>query len=198
MNRIIGLVGFIGSGKGTVGDYLADRGFTPVSFAASLKDCLSAIFGWDRDLLEGVSSQSRIWRETPDPYWSLKMGRTVTPRWAMQYMGTDVMRNHFFNDIWVASLEKQIHALDTDIVVTDARFPNELAMIRENSGEVWWVQRDELPPWYNTALTNPDTMSIDYPDVHPSEYRWINQGPFTILQNDSSLEYLHAQVDRLL
>jgi hypothetical protein len=198
MNKIIGLVGFIGSGKGTVGDYLNHHGYKTVSFATALKDCLSAIFGWDRELLEGSTVESRQWRETPDIYWSKKMQRTVTPRWAMQYMGTDVMRNHFFNDIWVASLEKRITDMSTNIAVTDARFPNELKMIRDNGGEIYWVQRGELPEWYDIVIKNEQAMKTAYPDIHPSEYLWINQGPFKILNNNSSLDQLHTEVDKIL
>ena len=50
---IIGLVGFIGSGKGTIADLLVERhGFFKESFANSVKDACSLIFGWDRAMLE--------------------------------------------------------------------------------------------------------------------------------------------------
>jgi hypothetical protein len=198
MRRIIGLVGFIGSGKGTVGDYLSMHGYTSVSFAGSLKDALSAIFGWDRDLLEGVTADSRRWREEPDAYWSKKMGKPITPRWAMQNFGTEVMRNHFFTDIWVASLENKIQNISGNTVITDARFPNEIQMIRENGGELWWVNRDELPQWYQCALRSPNLMPTSWPSVHGSEYLWINQGPFVKLDNNLDLEHLYRQVDNLL
>ena len=198
MQRVIGLVGFIGSGKGTVGEHLSNLGFESCSFASALKDSLSSIFGWDRNLLEGASKESRIWRETPDSYWSEKMGRVVTPRWAMQHIGTDVMRNHFFNDIWVASLERKIQQTPNNIVITDARFPNEIKMIRENGGEIWWVSREDLPNWYQCALRSPELMSTAWPSVHPSEYLWISQGPFIKLDNSQDIEHLNQQVDKLL
>ena len=65
---IIGLVGFIGSGKGTVGDLLSQEGFIPDSFARPLKDACSSIFGWPRELLEGNTEFSRTWREQPDKF----------------------------------------------------------------------------------------------------------------------------------
>ena len=50
---IIGLVGFIGAGKGTVADLLVERhDFTKESYANSVKDACATIFGWDRAMLE--------------------------------------------------------------------------------------------------------------------------------------------------
>ena len=61
---IIGVVGFIGSGKGTVGDLLkTEFGFHSISFASHLKDVASLLFGWDRNLLEGDTDESRSFRE---------------------------------------------------------------------------------------------------------------------------------------
>ena len=50
---ILGVTGLIGSGKDTIADYLVtEHGFKRVSFAASLKDAVAAVFGWDREMLE--------------------------------------------------------------------------------------------------------------------------------------------------
>lgn len=68
---IVGLVGFIGAGKGTVADLLVERhDFFKESFANSLKDACSSIFGWNREMLEGDTPESRAWREQPDKWWS--------------------------------------------------------------------------------------------------------------------------------
>ena len=67
---IVGLVGFIGAGKGTVADILVEKhGFIKESFANSVKDSVSVIFGWDRSSLEGDTPESRRWREQPDEFW---------------------------------------------------------------------------------------------------------------------------------
>ena len=51
---IIGVCGFIGSGKDTVADYLQNfHEFRRESFASTLKDAVAAVFGWDRTMLEG-------------------------------------------------------------------------------------------------------------------------------------------------
>ena len=55
----IGLLGNIGSGKNTVAQYLATKGCISTSFAGPLKDLCANVFGWDRDLLEGETDESR-------------------------------------------------------------------------------------------------------------------------------------------
>jgi len=105
MTHIIGLVGLIGSGKGTVAELFSKAAdCTTDSFAKPLKDLTASIFGWPRPLLEGDTSESRDFRETPDIFWSRKTGiPNFTPRLALQLIGTDVMRNHFHEDIWMDS-----------------------------------------------------------------------------------------------
>ena len=67
--KIIGLVGLIGSGKGTVADYLvAKHQFRNISFANHLKDAVAAVFGWPRNLLEGDTEYSRKWRDEIDEW----------------------------------------------------------------------------------------------------------------------------------
>lgn len=56
---IIGITGLIGSGKDTIADYLiTSHSFKRLSFASSLKDAVSAVFGWNRDMLEGTTTAS--------------------------------------------------------------------------------------------------------------------------------------------
>jgi len=65
MTHIIGLVGLIGSGKGTVAELFSKAAdCTTDSFAKPLKDLTASIFGWPRHLLEGDTSESR----DLDPY----------------------------------------------------------------------------------------------------------------------------------
>ena len=71
---IIGVCGFIGSGKDTIADYLVNfHGFRRESFASTLKDAVSQVFGWDRTMLEGRTKQAREWREQVDPWWAERL-----------------------------------------------------------------------------------------------------------------------------
>ena len=118
---IIAISGLIGSGKDTAADYLVNlHEFKRESFADNLKDAICNIFGWDREMLEGRSKSSREWREQVDPWWSARLNIPhLTPRWVLQYMGTDVIRGNFHDDMWLASLENKLRKTDDDIVISD-------------------------------------------------------------------------------
>ena len=195
---IIGICGLIGSGKGTVADVLVDQGFTKVSFADKLKDGVSTIFGWDRAMLEGDTDESRQWREQRDDFWSAETEMEVTPRLVLQLFGTDCLRNGFHDGVWVSLLKK--HMLDNpdNYVIPDVRFRNEQNMIRELGGEIWRVQRGDIPEWYGCAMLDNTTGSnlMEEYDVHPSEYKWIDMNnKFDVtLYNEGTIEDLRQLV----
>lgn len=203
---IIGFVGLIGCGKGAASDILVDKhGFIKESFANGVKDATAPIFGWDRVMLEGDTDESRIWRETPDPFWSEKLGKPFTPRLALQLMGTDAGRNIFHKDLWVHSLLKRVDP-NKNYVISDVRFPNEIDMIRQAGGRVIRVSRGPEPVWYEHAksfnyITSFDgskqTMK-DYPDVHYSEWAWVGKSFDDTIKNDGTLKELEEKVDQLI
>jgi hypothetical protein len=202
---IIGIAGFQGSGKDTIADYLQNiYGFKRDSFAATLKDAVSAVFGWDRELLEGRTTESRQWRETVDSWWASRLNMpNLTPRLVLQKWGTEVARKSWHDDIWIASLENKLNRAHNDIVITDVRFPNEIAAVRNAGGTVIRVVRGPEPEWYDLAVdTNQGTfnhMAQAYPDVHPSEWAWIGTEFDAIIDNNADgLDPLFAQVKDLV
>ena len=202
---IVGITGFIGSGKGTVANMFVERGCSEDSFAAPLKDLTSSIFGWPRHLMEGDTVESRDFRETPDMFWTKKLGvPNFTPRLALQLLGTEVLRNHFDQDIWLNSLEYRIRKQNLGApctVVSDARFRNELDLIKSMGGVVIWVQRGELPEWFDIAsqahnnVVSRKIMQTKYRDVHESEWNWAGYPVDYIIDNNGTLEDLSKQVD---
>lgn len=202
---IIGICGLIGSGKDTIADYLQNvHGFKRDSFASTLKDAVAAVFGWDRDLLEGRTRESRQWRETVDPWWSARLNMpNLTPRLVLQLWGTEVIRRSFHDSTWIASLEYKLSRAHDDIVITDVRFPNEIQAIKSAGGIVVRVVRGPEPEWYDLAVeTNQGTfnhMATAYPDVHASEWAWIGTDFDAVLDNNADgLDNLYAQVKRLV
>jgi hypothetical protein len=202
---IIGIAGFQGSGKDTIADYLQNfHGFKRDSFAATLKDAVAAVFGWDRELLEGRTTESRAWRETVDPWWTDRLNMpNLTPRLVLQKWGTEVARQAWHDDTWIASLENKLNKSHNDIVITDVRFPNEIAAVKRAGGVVIRVVRGPEPAWYDLAVeTNAGSfnhMKNAYPEVHPSEWAWIGTKFDAVIDNNAAgLDPLYAQVKRLI
>lgn len=203
---IIGFVGFISSGKNLAAALLVQQGFTTVSFASSLKDAVSVIFHWDRDLLEGVSDESREWRETIDPWWSKKLDiPQLSPRWVMQNLGTNALRHHFHTDIWVASLERKLMSMSGNIVVADCRFPNEINMIRSLSGQVYRIKRGHDPHWFDYAayynLGDKNNMrwatskeQLKKNSVHESEIAWIGAQFDGTVENNGTVDEFRDKI----
>lgn len=204
--KIIAVSGFIGSGKDTVADYLLQcYGFQRESLAKSLKDATADIFGWDRDLLEGTTTESRIWREQVDSWWSEKLNiPNITPRYILQILGTEVFRNNFHNDIWVLSLEKRLISNNSNIVITDCRFTNEINMVKRIGGKIIWIRRGDLPEWYDLAVevnsVSPEKL-LEIKEkykVHDSEFKWVGTDFDYVLFNDGSLTDLYKQIDKMM
>ena len=202
---IVGLVGFIGAGKGTVADLLVERhGFFKESYANSLKDACSIIFGWDRQMLEGATPESRAWREQPDEWWSEKLGREFSPRLALQLMGTEAGRDVFHPDLWVHTVMRRCEQAPwNNYVIADVRFPNEINAIVNSGGKVIRVRRGEDPEWYALArecntYNKQEIMRNAYPEVHFSEWAWIGAHYDIVMDNNCSLDELTVRVDKLV
>lgn len=201
MRKIIGIVGFINSGKGTVGNLLIEYGFVSESFAKPLKDATASIFGWPRSLLEGDTAFSRKFREEKDQWWSEKMGREITPRNILQYFGTELFRENFHNDIWILSM---IHRLEAqpknNFVITDVRFPNEIETIQKQGGKIVLVERGEKPEWYDTAFryNTLNDKNLPKPDIHYSEWAWIGSKIDYTLKNNGTIRDLTKEVEKMI
>lgn len=202
---IIGVCGFIGSGKDTIADYLVGfHGYRRDSFAGTLKDAVAAVFGWDRELLEGRTPEARIWREQRDEWWSNRLGQNITPRWILQYWGTEVCRKSFHDDIWIAALEARLSKRTDHTVISDVRFPNEIQSIKNAGGKIVWVKRGPLPDWYDFAVqenlhnSEQAKQELIKRQVHVSETAWIGTEFDAVIDNNGSIEQLYEQIKNLV
>ena len=185
---ILGICGFQGAGKDTFANHLvSNHNFIKFSFAGATKDMLNILFGWNRALLEGDSMESRQFRETVDIWWSEKLGiPNLTPRKILQLIGTDLFRKHFNQDIWVRVVEKKILTQlksnsNSNIVISDCRFPNEIQMLRNLGTRIISIQRN-LPPWfdkYKSGLDCEEALKL-----HESDISWIREDFDHIISNN--------------
>lgn len=202
---IIGICGFIGSGKDTAADYLVGfHGFRRDSFAGTLKDAVAAVFGWDRELIEGRTPEARAWREQVDEWWAERLQMPLlTPRWILQHWGTEVCRQHFHDDIWIAALQARLAKRSDHTVISDVRFPNEIKAIKEQGGKIVWIQRGQLPSWHiMAAKANAGDLyaqtKLKELGVHASETSWVGTNFDSVLDNNGSIESLYTQLKNLL
>lgn len=205
MTKIIGICGFIGSGKDTAADYLVNfHEFRRDSFAATLKDAVAAVFGWDRELLEGRTKQAREWREQVDAWWAERLNMpNLTPRLVLQLWGTEVCRRAFHDDIWIASLEARLRNSRDNIVISDCRFPNEIKAIKNAGGQVIWVQRGLNPHWLSIAeqANRGDTKAQQWlreEGIHASETAWVGTNFDAIVDNNGTIESLYSSLKQIV
>jgi hypothetical protein len=159
-------------GKDAAAAFLVqEHGFTQMRFADALKDVCSLVFGWSREDMEDAS-----FKQTEDPFWE------ITPRRALQLIGTDAMRNNIRQDIWVKALERKIRStFQQKYVITDVRFPNEAEAILRWGGHVIRIDR----PGYSSEDLN----------RHASETALLGYGKWSgVIQNDGTEAELRDKV----
>lgn len=202
---IIGVCGFIGSGKDTVADYLVNfHEFRRESFANSLKDAVAQVFGWDRTMLEGRTAQAREWRERVDTWWANRLNiPELTPRLMLQLWGTEVCRAGFHDDIWIASLENKLRNSQDNVVISDCRFPNEIKSLRAAGGVIICVERGVQPHWTSIAETanRGDRKAqawLKQEGIHASETSWVGTDFDFVLYNNSSIDSLYNQIQNVI
>lgn len=126
--RLVGLIGRKGSGKDTAALALLPKGYANVKFAGALKDMLRCLL-----LTQGVDAKTverMIEGDLKEEPTSLLGGRT--PRYAMQTLGTEWGREIMDDALWVDIAIRK--ALQGPTVITDVRFPNEMAAIKRAGG----------------------------------------------------------------
>lgn len=198
---ILSISGFMGSGKDTVAEYLEkEYDFYRESWAGALKDAMSNIFGWDRELLEGKTLKSRVWRETLDVWWSERLGKEIIPRRVLQEWGTEVCRENFHDEIWIACLENKLRHITKNVVISDTRFPNEIASVKSLGGITIRIKRGDDPEWVKDYLKAGKTPEFveKHPNIHASEYSSVNCKFDYIIENNSTIEDLYKKINNLV
>ena len=179
---LIGLAARARCGKDTVANYLGmSAGIARYAFAYPLKRGVQEMFGltdeqtWNDDLKEVVIPEYGM-----------------SPRQLFQLAGTEFGRDMVAQDVWVrrakVEIEKrrreavQPNSIVNGMVITDIRFENEAALIREQGGAVWHIERPGAPQV----------------NAHSSEAGAAKHPDDIVLLNNGTIADLYAKVNALL
>lgn len=179
---IIGLTGYKGSGKDTVGAYLVERfGFIRESFADPLKISAAALFDIDPAHFEADKNDDA----TLVTYQGGGVYVEMTVREMLQRYGTEAHRGVFGDDFWTRQLIEKLVIIDkgNDVVVTDSRFENETKGLRQIGGIIVRVIRPDVEGGA---------------DTHASEIQVPEELVDITIVNDGSIADLHEAIDEML
>lgn len=181
---LIGLSGLKRSGKDTVASILGSNyGFTRLAFADKLREALLMLnpFVVDTDGRMYAPLQNLVdiwgWEGLKTTHWYPEIRRLL------QRGGTEMGRNTISPEVWVSPIMQQYALLNQEnvrVAISDVRFSNEAAAIKHHGGIIIEVRRD----------------GTESPDTHSSEI--IDFDPDFVLDNNSTLEDLERQVDRIM
>lgn len=134
MFYLLGLLAKAGHGKTTVARHLCEKyGVEERSLAVPLKRAVQRVFGFSDAQLWGSQAE----KNTPDPRYGF------SPRWILQRLGTDGLREHFGADIHQRALLRALRQEEVEradgsasgpvrphvYVIDDLRFPDDVRMV---------------------------------------------------------------------
>lgn len=173
---LIGIHGPLESGKDTVAQTIISsfpKIYTQYAFAWPIKKACQIMFGFtEKDM------NDRVLKERIHPRWG------ITPRKAMQLLGTEYGRNMIRKDIWIIRAQMEIEnnkAEGYGTVISDVRFDNEAELIRSSGGKLIHIERPSL-----------DTSHEKY--NHESEQGIARAPEDAVILNDSTVEELQRKI----
>lgn len=208
MIKLIGLIGKAGSGKDTAAQVLIEKhDFAHCKFAKPLKDIVSRAFGIEDRYLEDPLFKDE---KFPEPWLieeddferftdnlpynfvssanydvikKLMIGTSIdSVRKLLQFIGTDVVRNHIDPQFWTSMAKSKIEywkSHHSSVVFTDVRFNNEVDLIKKEGGIIVRVDKQ-----------------MEIVDNHVSEQLRVK--PDYVLRNEGTIEELHKKMEELL
>lgn len=178
---LIGILGNKGNGKDTIADYIVHKyNFEKYAIAKPLKDICKILFNFSNEQLYGDL------KEEKDSYWK------ITPRHAMEFIGTDLIRHQFDqlipnlkNSFWLQhfKLVYDNSLKNKNIVISDIRFQNEVDMIHQLNGIIIKVIR----PSVKQEFTHIAEEGIK--KIHTYDY---------FIENSSTIPKLHINIDYVI
>lgn len=195
--RVIAFCGPKTCGKDTAANALYDQNypkapniyFRQASFAEGVKNVCQEFFGWDH-----AQMAESTFKETPIPLWA--SGPEMAPRWPMMDIANWLREKYGF-DIHAQRWERQAFTYDTPgiaHVVTDLRFPNELAYMKKHDAFVIYVKRDQAEEALKSAKAKGDAMALNPSEAHYDLLIQYARNHGRVIENNTTITDLHAQV----
>lgn len=198
-----------GAGKDVVAKHLVDiYSFISLAWADPLKRFCQEVYGFPDEALWG-ESDARI---LPDERYPRPSGSFLTPRFALQSLGTDWGRNCYINtwvDYGIRTAKKILSgqyytpknglmAYNPDggakirgVVFSDVRFMNELNAIKEAGGKVVRIKRQMTTPYDEKAMNLLHNSETELPNTSDDIFDYI-------LDNSGTLDELMAKIDNMV
>jgi hypothetical protein len=145
---LVGFGGYARSGKDTAASILAkERGYEVVGFADPMRAMAAAINPiLDAEALEGGGVEITRFSDAID-WMGYDAAKSEYPEFRrfLQVLGTEAGREILGKNIWVDTALGNMFPCQ-DYALSDTRFPNELAAIREAGGISIWIARPGVGP----------------------------------------------------
>jgi hypothetical protein len=204
-SRIISISGKMGSGKDTAGSIIQDlleENVGPIwnikKFASGVKEVASLLLGVPVEkfenqefknsyLPEAWNTHKAVFTDRSDFHGWEVLTNKMTVREFLQKLGTEAMRNGLHQNVWVNKLMREYDRFFELVnyaprwIITDTRFPNEYAALKEKEALFIKIERPGL------KLNN-----------HPSETSLDNHEFDYVINNDSNLYHLKEELKRVL
>lgn len=201
--NVIGLSGTAGAGKDSFADRLCSHhGFVRVGFADPMKRFCEEVFGFsDRQVWGNIDDKNR-----PDRRYRRADGSPLTPRYALQTLGTEWGRN-CYPDLWIdyalrvaegllgtgwaytprTGIYEDEGARIAGVVFTDCRFANEVDAVRRAGGRVIRIVRPGFDGMKTIAAHVSEAGQAEMPDSVFDAVVW----------NCGTLAELHRAADEI-
>lgn len=184
---IIGIAGQCRQGKDVAADHLASRlGLARGAFASSVKNAFCEYFGVDMEFVER-------WKVIPEP----PPGFLMSVRKSLQFIG-DGFRG-IRDEVWIEAL---FRCHPKGVIISDVRYRNELAAVKERGGKNILVYR---PGFMNDDPNGSEAQIRSFVDhfiASGIEGRVEADGDMGLvdffLVNDGTIEDFYGKIDELV
>lgn len=180
---------------------IPDQKYMEYAFADPLKKIASVMFEFPsipqmdlHEILRGDIEETRNIREKIITTSYDRCG-VKTGRGCLEFLGTDILRDNFDNEIWIKIFHRETlkyRQRGITMVIPDTRFENEKNAIENDNGVLLVVYRDEK----DLLLTEEDKKK------HPAKWKFLEFLPniknLKKIHNNGSIEDLHQKLAKII